>query len=143
MQRVELVLQEYFPVGVLDDPKAVRHDLDLALRGAVAHVVERDFGCAEEFGERGPVLRQAGEDEAAVILDARRALHAAIGIVLAEARAGVARFHHRDRAQLAVVMERPRVIRTAEEFAGVALAVAAHHVAAVRAAVVEHVHFAI
>src|SRR5205085_7019574 len=71
------------------------------------------------------------------------ALHAAVRIVLAVTRAGVAGFHHRYGAQLAVVVERPGVVRAAEELARLALAVAAHHVAAVRAAVVEHVNFAV
>src|SRR5216684_1451231 len=135
MQRVELVLEEDLPVGVLDDTETVGHDLHLALGGAVAHVVEGDTRGAEELGERRAILGEAREHEAAVALDARCLLHAAIGIVRAEAGAGVARFHHRDLAQPAVVVEGPGVVRAAEELAGVAVPVAAHEIPPVRAAV--------
>ncbi len=128
---------------MLDDAEAVRHDLDLACGSAVAHVVERDARGAEELGERRTVFREAREHEAAIALDARRFLHAAVGIVGAEAGAGVARFHHRDLAQPAVVVEGPGVVGAAEELAAVAVAVAHHHVAAMRAAVIEHVDAAV
>src|SRR5207247_1745525 len=49
-----------------------------------------------------------------------------------------ARLHHRDRAQPAVVLEGPGVVGAAEKLARVAVPVAAHHVAAVGPAVVEH-----
>src|SRR2546423_10858099 len=64
-------------------------------------------------------------------------------MVLAVRRAGVPRLHHRDAAQPAVVVEAPGVIRAAEEFSAVAVSVADHQVAAVRAAVIEHVHCAV
>ena len=60
---------------------ADRHDLDLADRRAVAHVVEGDLGLAEELQQRRAVGGEAGEDEAAVAVDARRALDVAVGVV--------------------------------------------------------------
>ena len=47
MERVELVLEEDFPIGLLDDPEAARDDLDLAVWRAVAHVVEGDLAGAQ------------------------------------------------------------------------------------------------
>ena len=98
MQRVELVLHEELPVRLLDHAVADRHDLDLADRRAVAHVVEGDLRVAEELQQRRAVGDQAREHEAAVAVDARRALHAAVGVVGAScacrrspARSGIAR----------------------------------------------------
>ena len=54
MQRVELVLEENLPVRLLDHAKAGRHDLDLALRRAVAHVVEGDLGRPSHSTSDGP-----------------------------------------------------------------------------------------
>ena len=48
MQGVELVLEEDLPVRLLDDAEAVGHDLDLALRRAIAHVVERHDGFTQK-----------------------------------------------------------------------------------------------
>src|SRR5207245_5147329 len=94
---------------------------------------------AKELGERRAVLRQAREHEAAVALDARRALHAAVRVVAAVAGAGVARLHHRDRAQPAVVLEGPGMVGAAEKLARVAVPVAAPHVPTVWLAVVQPV----
>ena len=118
---------------------ADRHDLDLAERRAVAHVVEGDPRLAEELVERRPLVDQAREHEAAVAADAGGALHAAVGVVLGHARAFVA-LGERDRAHAAVEMEAPGVVRADEGAAGVALEVADDLHAAVRAAVVEHLH---
>ena len=97
---------------------------------------------AEEFRQARAVGGQAGEDEAAVAVDARRALHAAVGVVARHARAFVAR-GQRDRAHVAVEVEAPGVVRADEGAAGVALQVAHQLHAAVRAAVVEHLHAAV
>ena len=48
VKRVDLVLHEELPVGVLDDAVTVRHHLDLALRRPVAHVVERHDGFTQK-----------------------------------------------------------------------------------------------
>jgi len=143
MQGVELVLEEDLPVGVLDHAEAVRHDLDLALGRAVADVVEGDLRAPEELEQPRTVGGEAGEHEAAVVLHARCALHVAVGIVAGPTGAGVAGLHHRDGAQLAVVVESPGMVGAAEEFARIAAPVAAHHRAPVRATIVEHVHFAV
>ncbi len=139
MERVELVLHEELPVRVLHDAVADRHDLDLAERRAVAHVVEGDLGLAEELGERRSFVDEAREDEAAVAVDAGGALHAAVGVVAGHPRALVA-LGERDRAHAAVEVEAPGVVRADEGAAGVALEVADDLHAAVRAAVVEHLH---
>src|SRR5215471_18546452 len=111
-------------------------------------ITRKQFGTTSTLpsGERSQMSSnatfgsEAREHEAAIVLHARCALHVAVGVVAPPARALVARLHHRDVLQRAVEMERPRVVRAAEELAGVPAAVAAHHRAAVRAAVVEHVH---
>ena len=90
VQRIELVLHEELPVRVLHDAVADRHHLDLADRRAVAHVVEGDARFAEKLRQRRAFVAQAGEDEAAIAVDARRALHAAVGVVARHARALVA-----------------------------------------------------
>ena len=89
--------------------------------------------------ERRAVGGEAREDEAAVAVDARGALHAAVGVVARHARALVA-LGERDRAHAAVEVEAPGVVRADEGAAGVALEVADELHAAVRAAVVEHLH---
>ena len=142
VQRVELVLHEELPVRLLDHAVAHRHDLDLAHRRAVAHVVERDLGLAEELQQRRAVGRQAGEHEAAIAVDPRRALQVAVGVALVHARALVA-LGQRDRADLAVEVVAPRVVAADERVAGVALQVAHQLHAAVRAAVVQHVNAAV
>ena len=142
VQRIELVLHEELPVRVLDHAVADRHDLDLAERRAVAHVVEGDLRFAEEFDERRAFGGEAREHEAAVGIDACRALHAAVGVVARHPRAFVA-LGERDRAHRAVEVEAPRVVRADEGAAGVPLQVADQLRAAVRAAVVEHVHLAV
>ena len=118
------------------------HHLDLADRRAVAHVVEGDLGVAEELQQRRPVGGEAGEDEAAVAVDPRRALDVAVGVRLVHRRALVAA-RQRDGAHLAVEVEAPGVVRADEGAAGVALQVADELHAAVRAAVVQHVDGAV
>ena len=140
VQRVELIFEENFPVRVLNHAKTIRHDLDLPHWGAVAHIVEGDLRGPEELGERRAVVGEACEHEAAVGFNARRGLHVAVGIGAGEFRALVAGFHHRDVLQLAVMVKRPSVVGAAEELAGITVAVAAHHVAAMRTAIVEHAH---
>ncbi len=140
MQGVELVLQEDLPVRVLNHAEAVGHHFHLALRRAVAHVVEGNPRFTQELLQRRPVLGQAREHEAAVPLHAGRRLDVAVRVVAAPARAGVARLHHRDVAQAAIVVEGPGVVGATKELAGVAEAVPTYHRAAVRAAVVEHPH---
>ena len=140
VQRVELILEEDLPVRALDDSEAVRHQLDFAFRGAIAHVVEGNLGRPEKLEQRRTLGREAREHEPPVGLHAGGSLHVAVRVVAREPRAFVTGLHHRDVAQLAVVVKGPGVVGTAEEVAGAAVAVAAHHRPAVRAAVVQHVH---
>jgi hypothetical protein len=136
---VELVLEEQLPVRLLDHAVAVRHHLDLAFGGAVAHVVEADPGGTEPLDERRAVLRQAGEKESAVRRDARRARHAVRRVGLRQPRALVALLVG-DGEQLAVELEAPAVVGAAHFLAGVAAEQRAELRAAVRAAVEEHAH---
>jgi hypothetical protein len=142
VQRVELVLHEELPVRLLDHAVADGHDLHLADRRAVAHVVEGHLGVAEEFEQRRTFARQAREDEAAVAVDARHALHPAVRVVACHVRAFVA-LGQRDRAHAAVEVEAPRVVRAHEGAAGVSALVADDLHAAVRAPVEEHLHAAV
>ena len=142
VQRVELVLQEDLPVRLLDHAEAGRHHLDLALRRAVAHVVEGDLGRPEPLDERRPVGRQARKHEAAVGIDARCRLHVAVGVARREARPLIA-LVERDRLAAAVGVELPGMVGADDALADIAAAVAVEHGAAMRAAVVEHAHRAV
>ena len=74
MHRVVEVLEEDLPVGAEENPEAAADDLELAGRRAIDHVVDRRARIAEIGGEIRPVRGEAGEDEAAVILDARQCI---------------------------------------------------------------------
>src|SRR5260370_2793123 len=142
VQRVELVLQEDLPVRLLDHAEAGRHHLDLALRRAVAHVVEGDPGRPEPLAERRPVGRQAGKHEAAVGFYSRGSLDVAVFVARREARALIA-LVERDRLAAAVGVELPGMVGADDALADIAASVAVEHGAAMRAAVVEHAHRAV
>ncbi len=142
MQRVELVLEKDLPVRMLDHAEAGRHDLDLALGRAVAHVVERDARVAQEFVERRSIRGKAREDEAAVGIDPRGMLHVGVGIVRAEPRSLIA-LGQREAFERPIGVELPGVIGAGEGLVDMAVAIAADHRAAMRAAVIEHMDLAV
>ena len=113
------------------------HDLDLAFRRAVAHIVERDARIAQEFREGRPVAREAREHETAVRSDPRGALHGAVGVRRLHARAFVS-LRQRNASNGAVEMKAPGVIGADETRSRVARHRPAQLDAAVRTAVVEH-----
>ena len=119
VQRVELVLEENLPVRLLDHSEAGRHDLDLALRGPIAHVVEGDLGRPEPLDQRRPVVCQARKHEAAVGIDARCRLHVAAGVARREARPLIA-LVERDRLARAVGVELPGMVGADDALADIA-----------------------
>ena len=121
---------------------ADRHDLHFAHRRAVAHVVESDLRFTQEFGQRRPAGGEAGEDETAITVHARRVLHAAIRVVARHAGALVA-LGQRNRTHAPIQMKTPRVVRADEGAARVAAQIAHQLCAAMRATVVQHLHAAV
>ena len=101
-------------------------------RQAVEHVYHAS-ALAQMLLERLAFGRQAGEDETAIRLDARHRHHAVARVVEVIAIT----LGERDRGQCAVHAKGPAVVGTGERF-GMAFFHLADLVAAVRAAVVEH-----
>src|SRR6185437_662332 len=134
-------LEEDLPIGAEENPEAAADDLELAGRRAIDHVVDRRARIAEIGGEIGPVRGEAGEDETAVILDARHVHHGKTRVLRIEAGALVTAFQ-RDGQERPVGPIGPAVIAAAEEL-DVAVAVADDLGAAVTAAIVEDMHGAV
>src|SRR5690606_25891161 len=90
----------------------------------------------------GAAVGEAGEDEAAIARDARRVLDVAALAGEVERRAFVT-LGQRDRLGRAVAVELPSVIGADDALVDVAVAVADQEVAAMGAAVVEHMDLAV
>ena len=135
MRGVAQVLEIDLPVAVVGVLEHAAGRLDLAVRRAVDHVVERRGHVAERFFQVRPVGRFAREDEAAIALHPRHRLHRHLRIAdLEVARIAVVERHG---LEPAVEMIGPAVI-AAGEFVGVALLGRHHHRAAVGALVADH-----
>ena len=75
MRRIAQVLEIDLPVAVIGVLEHAAGRLDLAVRRAVDHVVERRRHGAERFFQVRPVGRFAGEDKAAIAFHPRDRLH--------------------------------------------------------------------
>jgi hypothetical protein len=134
VHRVVQVLDEHLPVARVQEAQAPAGDLELAFGRAVGEVVDRGQRRAEVAREVGPGVAQLAEDEAAVALDVPTGTSPLRRFALGQPRAVVAALE-RDRAQAAVGVVGPGVVRAAEEPAGVAGRCADDARALVRAAV--------
>jgi hypothetical protein len=83
---IELVLEKNLPVVVLNDAEAAVDDLDVAVRGPVAHVVECPAAFAQPFVEIWSGCRKVRKNKAAIGADAGRALHVGGLIALTQPR---------------------------------------------------------
>ena len=134
VHRVVQVLDEHLPVARVQEAQAAAGDLELAFGRAVGEVVDRRQRRAEVAREVGPGVAQLAEDEAAVALDVPDRHEPPRRFAVGQPRALVAALE-RDRAQAAVGVVGPGVVRAAEELAGVAGRRADDARALVRAAV--------
>ena len=75
MQSVQLVLEEYFPIGVLHDTETIGDNLCFAFRSAVTNVVKRHLAAPEPGFELWSLFAQAGKNKAAVTALALCPLH--------------------------------------------------------------------
>src|SRR5258706_5476578 len=141
MHRVVEVLQEDLPIGAKEDAKAAADDLELAGRRAIDHVVDRGTRGAEIACEVRSLRGQAGEDEAAIVLDARHRHHREARVAGYEAGALIA-VPERNGVQRAIGLVGPSVVAAAEEL-DVALAIADDLGAAMAAAVIDNMHRAV
>jgi len=109
VQRVELVLHKELPVGVLDNAVTNRHDLDLAHRRAIAHIVEGYARFAEKLSQRRPFVNQAREDKAAIAVDAGGTFYVAVGIARRHACVLIT-FGQGNRTNLTVKVKTPGMV---------------------------------
>jgi len=140
MRRVAQVFEIDLPVAVIRVLEHAAGDLDLALRRAIDHVVERCRHVAEPFLETWSVARVAREHKAAIALHPRHRQHGHFRIFGIEAlRVAMIERHCLDAA---VEMVSPAVI-AADEFRRLALVGGHDHRAPVGALVVDHPHRAL
>src|SRR5260221_8847160 len=138
MHRVVEVLQEDLPVGAKEHAEAAADDLELAGRRAIDHVVDRGARGPEIAREVGALRGEAGEDEAAIVLDARHRHHREARVAGCEAGALIA-VPKRDGVERAIGLVGPAVVAAAEGL-DVALAIADDLGAAMAAAVIDNMH---
>ncbi len=134
MRGVAQVLEVEFPVAFVRVLEHAASELELAVRGAVDHVVERRGHETEIVLEARSLRREAAEHEAAVARDARHREHREFRARRVEMR-GIA-VQQRRGLEAAVEMVGPAVIATAE-LVGVPAVGGDHHGAAVGALIVQ------
>src|SRR5262245_42344217 len=134
MRRVAQVLEVELPVALVAVLEHAARRLELAVGGAIDHVVEGGGHVAEMIREARAVRREAAEDEAAIARDPRHAQHRKFGILRIEV-GGIAVLQ-RDRLEPAVQVIGQAVVAAAE-FRGMPSFRRHDHRAAVGALVVQ------
>src|ERR1700720_4015192 len=132
MHSVQLVLEKNFPVVILDDAKAAIDDFHLAVRGSIAHVIERPAPVTKPFVKIWPRGGKTRKNKAAIGTDAASTFHVGGGVTFAKPRILIT-IRRRLRGQPAVKAELPSVIRAGKQATGVAFVFIAEHGPAVRA----------
>ena len=134
VERVQLVFEEDFPVGVLHNAETGLHDLDFTFRRPVTHIIKGGLGTAKPCFQIRPFFGKAGKNEAAIAGNARGSFHAAVRIALFKAGLVIS-FRRRDCMHRTVEIELPGMIGTDEVVAGIAHMPIGQHRTAMWAAV--------